>query len=115
MAIRYCGRTADTVEYENGFIMGGNISVTDDDNLPPQEMIGSKPQTVGLMMVPTADLAQHTQDLQSRGFVIDSTHNFPDLREGDEQALVVWEAPESSDTSTIIADLEKVSQQFPYS
>ena len=51
---------ADTVEYENGFIMGGNISVTDDDTLPPQEMIGSKPQTVCLTMVPTADLAQRT-------------------------------------------------------
>jgi hypothetical protein len=46
--------------------------------------------------------------------VIDSTHNFPDLREGDEQTLVAWEAPENSDESTIIVDLAEVSQQFPY-
>ena len=52
---------------------------------------------------------------QSRGLVIDSTYNFPDLRDGDEQTLVVWEAPESSDISTIITDLAAVSQQFPYS
>lgn len=73
------------------------------------------PQAIGLLMVTTEDLAQHTQDLQSKGFVIDSTHNFSDLREGDEQTLVVWEAPENSDTSTIIADLAEVSQQFTYS
>lgn len=105
---------ADTVEYENGFVMRGNITVTDDDT-SQQGTTGSNPQTIGLLMVPTEDLAQHTQELQSRGFVIDSTHNFSDLREGDEQTLVVWKAPENSDTSTIIADLAEVSQQFPYS
>ena len=90
---------ADTVEYENGFIMRGNISVTNDndDTSSQQGTTGANPppQTVGLVMVPTEDLVQNTQDLQSRGFVIDSTHNFPDLREGDEQTLIVWKAPES--------------------
>jgi plastocyanin len=103
---------ADTVEYENGFIMRGNTSVTDSSQ---QGTSGVNPQSVGLLMVPTEDQAQYIQDLQSRGFVIDSTHNFPDLREGDEQTLIVWEVPENSDTSTIIADLAEVSQQFPYS
>lgn len=106
---------ADTVEYENGFIMRGNISVADGGTPSQQEVIGGNAQTVGLLMVPTEDLAQHTQDLQNGGFVIDSTHNFPDLREGDGQTLVVWEAPENSDTSTIMAELAGVSQQFPYS
>ena len=105
---------ADTVEYENGFVMRGNITVTD-DSTSQQGTTGSIPQTIGLLMVPTEDLAQHTQDLQTKGFVIESTHNFSDLREGDDQTLVVWEAPENSDTSTIIADLAEVSQQFPYS
>jgi plastocyanin len=102
---------ADTVEYENGFVMRGNVSVADSSQ---QETAGGNPQTVGLIMVPTDDLTEHMQDLQNRGFVIDSTHNFPDLREGDEQTLVVWEAPQNSDTSTI-ANLAEVSQQFPYS
>ena len=112
---------ADTVEYENGFIMRGNISVTNDndDTSSQQGTTGANPppQTVGLVMVPTEDLVQNTQDLQSRGFVIDSTHNFPDLREGDEQTLIVWKAPESSSSNTpaIIADLAEVSQQLPYS
>jgi hypothetical protein len=94
--------------------MRGNITVTDDDT-SQQGTTGSNPQTTGLLMVPTEDLAQHTQELQSSSFVIDSTHNFSDLREGDEQTLVVWKAPENSDTSTITADLAEVSQQFPYS
>jgi plastocyanin len=105
---------ADTVEYENGFVMRGNITVTDDDT-SQLETTGSTPQNISLLMVPTEDLAQHIQELQSKGFVIESTHNFSDLREGEEQTLVVWEAPENSDTSTIIADLAEVSQQFPYS
>jgi plastocyanin len=104
---------ADTVEYENGFIMGGNVSVTDSSQQGASG--GGNSQSVGLLMIPTEDLAQHTQDLQSRGFVIDSTHNFPDLREGDEQTLIVWEVPGSSDVSTIITNLAEVSQQFPYS
>lgn len=95
--------------------MRGNISVTDGDTSSQQGTTGSNPQAIGLLMVSTEDLAQHIQDLQSKGFVIDSTHNFSDLREGDEQTLVVWEAPENSDTSTIIADLAEVSQQFTYS
>jgi plastocyanin len=103
---------ADTVAYENGFIMGGNISVTDSSQ---QGTTGGNSETVGLLMVPTEDLAQHTQELQTRGLTVDSTHNFPDLREGDEQTLVVWRAPENSDTSTIIANLAELSQQFPYS
>jgi hypothetical protein len=55
-------------------------------------------------MVTTEDLAQQTQNLQSKGFVIDSTHNLSELREGDEQTFVGREAPENSGTSTIIAD-----------
>ena len=103
---------ADTVEYENGFIMRGNISVTGSSQPGPS---GDNAQTIGLLMVPTEDLAQYTGDLQSRGLVIDSTHNFPDLRDGNEQTLVAWEAPESTDTSAILANLAEVSQQFPYS
>jgi plastocyanin len=105
---------ADTVEYENGFIMRGNISVTDSSSQQGAS-VGGDSQNIGLLMVPTEDLAQHTQNLQSRGFVIDSTHNFPDLRESDEQTLIVWETPQTSDVSTIITDLAEISQQFPYS
>ncbi|MGE5661507.1 MAG: hypothetical protein ACM3X1_04595 [Ignavibacteriales bacterium] len=47
--------------------------------------------------------------------MIDGTRNFSDLRGWNEQTLVVWEAPENTDMSAILADLAEVSQQFPYS
>jgi plastocyanin len=103
---------ADTVAYDNGFIMRGNVSVSDSSQ---QGTTGGNSETVGLLMVPTENLAQHTQELQTRGLAVDSTHNFPDLREGNEQTLVVWTAPENSDKFTIIANLAELSQQFPYS
>ena len=89
--------------------MRGNTSVTDSSQ---QGTSGVNPQSVGLLMVPTEDQAQYIQDLQSRGFVIDSTHNFPDLREGDEQTLIVWEVPGSGDVSTIITNLAEVYNNF---
>ena len=74
---------ADTVEYDNGYIMRGNMSVTDDGSgsvgdLPPQTTEDS--ETVGILMVPTQDISQYTSDLQNRGYRIDSVHNFQDLR-----------------------------------
>ena len=54
--------------------------------------------TVGILMVPTQDIQTYTTDLENRGFNIDSTHNFKDLRggqsgtgqsgTGDEQTLI---------------------------
>ena len=46
-------------------------------------------------MVPTQNIQLYTTDLESRGFDIDSTYNFKDLRggqsgTGDEQTLIVW-------------------------
>src|SRR5919106_3032186 len=65
-------RYADTVEYENGYIMRGNITVTDDNNVGDSESLqqtvdGSN--TVGILMVPTQDISQHTSDLENRGFL----------------------------------------------
>ncbi|MGB7881739.1 MAG: hypothetical protein WBL44_03375, partial [Nitrososphaeraceae archaeon] len=74
---------ADTVEYDNGYIMRGNISVTDDRGSAgdlPQTTQDS--ETVGILMVPTQDISRYTSDLQNRGFLLDSVHNFQDLRGG---------------------------------
>ena len=54
-------KSADTVEYKNGFVMRGNISVTDGDTSSQQRTTGNNPQAIGLLMVTTEDLAQHTQ------------------------------------------------------
>ena len=76
-------RYADTVEYDNGYIMRGNISVTaDEGNIELRPTKTNDSDTVGILMVPTQDISQYTSDLQSRGFVIDNIHNFRDLRGG---------------------------------
>jgi plastocyanin len=114
---------ADTVEYDNGYIMRGNISVTDDasgsfGDLPLQTTEDS--ETVGILMVPTQDISQYTSDLQNRGFLIDSVHNFQDLRggqsgTGDEQTLIVWRAPTNMQITSALSQLSEFSNQLPYS
>jgi hypothetical protein len=112
---------ADTVEYDNGYIMRGNISVTDDGSagdLPLQTTEDS--ETVGILMVPTQDISQYTSDLQNRGFLVDSVHNFQDLRggqsgTGDEQTLIVWRAPNTMQITSAMSQLSEFSSQLPYS
>jgi hypothetical protein len=113
---------ADTIEYDNGYIMRGNISVTDDSgstgDLPPQTIEDS--ETVGILMVPTQDISQYTSDLQNRGFRIDSMHNFQDLRggqsgTGDEQTLIGWRAPTNMQITSALSQLSEFSSQLPYS
>lgn len=114
-------RYADTVEYDNGYIMRGNISVTgsnDSDGESPQTVSDS--DTVGILMVPTQDISQYTSDLESKGFLLDSTHNFQDLRggqsgTGDEQTLIVWRVPPSMQISSVLSHLSEFSSQLPYS
>jgi len=96
--------------------MRGNISVVDDgvDELQGAEV------TLGLLMVPTQDISQYTSDLQSRGFVLDSVHNFQDLRggqsgTGDEQTLIVWRTPTDMETSNVLSQLAEFSEELPYS
>jgi len=108
---------ADTVEYDNGYIMRGNISVIDDG---AGEEVQRADVTLGLLMVPTQDISQYTGDLQNRGFVLDTMHNFQDLRggqsgTGDEQTLIVWRAPTSMETSNVISQLAEFSEELPYS
>ena len=75
--------------------------------------------TVGILMVPTQDIQTYTTDLENRGFNIDSTHNFKDLRggqsgTGDEQTLIVW-TTSGIDLSTIGLNLQEFSSELPYS
>jgi hypothetical protein len=83
---------ADTVEYEEGFVMTGNVTVADQSGGPASTF-----DTVGVLMVPSINLQGVEEGLRSAGFGIDSTHTFTDLRggqedTGDEQVLLVWTA-----------------------
>ncbi|MGE5661292.1 MAG: hypothetical protein ACM3X1_03495, partial [Ignavibacteriales bacterium] len=113
---------ADTVEYDNGYIMRGNISVTDDSGSAGDlsQTIDDSDNTVGILMVPTQDISLYTSDLQNRGFLIDSIHDFQDLRggqsgTGDEQTLIVWRAPTNVQITSALSQLSEFSSQLPYS
>ncbi|MGH9975572.1 MAG: hypothetical protein ACRD8Z_07010, partial [Nitrososphaeraceae archaeon] len=85
----------------------------------PSDNTQSSADTVGILMVPTQDIQTYTTDLQSRGFTIDSTHNFKDLRggqsgTGDEQTLMVWKTA-GMDLSNIVTNLQEFSSGLPYS
>jgi hypothetical protein len=68
---------ADTVEYEEGFVMIGNVTIAD-------QISGASStfDTAGAMMVPSINLQGVEEGLRSAGFGIDSTHTFTDLRGG---------------------------------
>ena len=120
----------DTEDYEEGFVMSGNIQVVDQSQSSsstpsspsPMSLSGntqSSADTVGVLMVPTQDIQTYTTDLESRGFTIDSTHNFKDLRggqsgTGDEQTLIVWTTT-GMDMSNMATNLQEFSSGLPYS
>ena len=112
-----------TEDYEEGFVMNGNIQVVDQSQssqspVSLSDNTQSSTDTVGVLMVPTQDIQTYTTDLESRGFDIDSTSNFKDLRggqsgTGDEQTLIVWTTA-GMDLSTIAKNLQEFSSGLPY-
>jgi plastocyanin len=106
----------DTVEYDQGYRMRGNVIVEDQVSSP---LTSELYDTVGILMVPTMDLATQTTDLQGRGLSILGTHNFKDLRggqegSGDEQTLILW-GTSNMDVGNVLTQLAEISQELPYS
>jgi plastocyanin len=92
----------DANNEDEDFVMNGTITVVDQPNsnanLPNMSTASNSNSTgslgeadiAGTLMVPTEDLDTYVQDLTSKGFTVDSTYNFNDIRAGDEQTLLVW-------------------------
>ena len=112
---------ADTVEYEGGFVMTGNIRVVDQDDTAAPTLTPTPTatfDTVGALMVPSMDIQDIVADIKDAGFGIDSMHNFKDLRggqsdTGDEQTLVIWTA-NGMDLNEIGSRLQAISEPLPY-
>src|SRR5918999_1297536 len=107
---------ADTVEYEDGFVMTGTIRVIDQGANNPTNLATF--DTVGALMVPSIDIQNIAASIKNAGFGIDSMHNFKDLRggqsnTGDEQTLVIWTA-NGMDLSEIGSRLQSISEPLPY-
>jgi plastocyanin len=107
---------ADTVEYEEGFVMTGKIRVVDDQGITTAP--GATYDTVGALMVPSMDVQSIAASIKNAGFGIDSMHNFKDLRggqsdTGDEQTLVIWTA-NGMDIERVQSALKSISEDLPY-
>ena len=106
---------ADTIEYEGGFVMTGNITVIDE---PSTTASPATYDTVGALMVPSMDVQNIATTIKDAGFGIDSMQNFKDLRggqsdTGDEQTLVIWTA-NGMDLNEVDSKLQTISQPLPY-
>jgi plastocyanin len=111
-------RYADTVEYEEGFVMTGNVAVVNQNNNGVASATADTFDTVGTLMVPSPFVQNIVESMRSAGFAIDSMHTFTDLRggqedTGDEQILVVWTAAGKS-LDEITLRLGEVSEGLPY-
>jgi plastocyanin len=108
---------ADTVEYEEGFVMAGNVTVVNRNNDAVSTTAGLY-DTVGVLMVPSPFVQNISESMGSAGFGIDSTHTFTDLRggqedTGDEQVLVVRTAA-GKNLEEIALRLGEVSEGLSY-
>ena len=108
---------ADTVEYEEGFVMTGNIIVNGQGS-GGQVISSSSFDTVGALMVPSMMVQDVTDEMRNVGFAINSMHNFKDLRggqsdTGDEQVLVIWTSAGKS-LDDVTSQLGEISEGLPY-
>ncbi|KAA2280439.1 hypothetical protein [Candidatus Nitrosocosmicus sp. SS] len=79
----------------------------------------SKSDTVGLIMVPTQDITNYIQQINSAGITVDNTYDFKDLRggqkgTGDTQTLIVWTTA-NKDLNETLSSLSEISADLPYS
>jgi plastocyanin len=79
---------ADVNQDDPDFVMDGTINVVDQSN-SLTSTASTNIDTIGMLMVPSSDLATHQADLENAGFTILGTHHFNDIRGGDPQTLIV--------------------------
>ena len=102
-------KTIITPSNQNTLSTGTPSSITPDNSI----------ETVGVFMVPTKDIYEYVQDFRNKGFSVDSTYSFKDLRglareTGSEQSLLVWTAHPSMTVDAAISSLKEIGAKLPY-
>ena len=114
----YSSPEIDQKAEQKGFVMRGDVEVIDQPN-----KLNTNPnanvESVGVFMVPTKDIDEYTKDFTDKGFSIESTYSFKDLRglardTGSEQTLLVWTAGPSMTTDMITSALGDIGSTLPY-
>ena len=109
-------------EGDPGVTMTGSVTV---DNIQSSvtststNASTSNIDTVGVLMVPTQDIDEYISQITSAGITVDSTHDFQDLRGGQEgtgdvQTLIVWTTG-GKDLNETLSSLSELSVNLPYS
>jgi plastocyanin len=75
--------------------------------------------TLGVLMVPTQNIEEYISQITDAGITVDSTHDFEDLRGGQEgtgdvQTLIVWTTSDK-DLGETLSSLSELSADLPYS
>ena len=103
-----------------GVTMTGSVTV---DNIQSpvtsSSSSSSNIDTVGILMVPTQDIDEYISQITGAGITVDSTHDFKDLRGGQEgtgdvQTLIVWTTG-GKDLGETLSSLSELSADLPYS
>jgi hypothetical protein len=117
----YSSPEIDQEAVQKGFVMRGDIVVTDQ----PSKLMGSdasstnNADTVGIYMVPTKTADEYISQFKNKGFSIDSTYSFKDIRglargTNSEQTLVVWTAGPEMGVGNVVSALKEIAPTLPY-
>ena len=117
----YSSPEIDQEAEQKGFVMRGDIVVTDQ----PSKLMGSdasstnNADTVGIYMVPTKKADEYISQFKNKGFSIDSTYSFKDIRglargTNSEQTLVVWTAGPEMGVGNVVSALKEIAPTLPY-
>ena len=101
------------------FVMTGTITVYSQEQNDATTVSQNKDDIAGAFMVPARFLDKYRSEFEDRGFTIDSTYTYKDLRGGQkgtgpEQTLIVWKA-HNIPLKKVIRDLEELTPTLPYS
>lgn len=99
--------------------MTGTITVYSQEQHNATTVSQNKDDIAGAFMVPARFLDKYRSEFEDRGFTIDSTYTYKDLRGGQkgtgpEQTLIVWKA-HNVPLKKVIRDLEELTPTLPYS
>jgi plastocyanin len=105
-------------EGDPGVTMEGTITVVDNSSSTIAPSSGNF-DTVGVFMVPTQDIDTYLSEITGAGIRVESTHDFEDLRGGQEgtgdvQTLIIW-STSGKDLTETISSLSEISLDLPYS
>jgi plastocyanin len=105
----------DVIEDDPDFVMKGTINVVGSNIPEPSNINGNITNfdTVAILMVPAEDADEHESYLQSQGLSIVNQYTFEDLREGDQQTLLIIGSKDKSigDFKSVLAE---ITPKLPY-